>query len=175
MYVRHGQSQANFRGVFAGGKDDTPLTDLGRAQAKELGDELRSENIDRIITSPLDRTLETAQIIAKEIGFDTDNIQLDERLREYELGLGSGEPIDGMIAKKIVSFSGAEDPKDFETRVRGALLDIKKLDGTTLVVAHGGVGRLIECMRAGNDPASFYDQPGFSNAHAVEINLDWLA
>ena len=75
LYVRHGQSETNLRGVFAGGNDDTRLTDLGREQAKNAGKELKGIKIDRIICSPLSRTYETAQIIAKELGFNAKNTE----------------------------------------------------------------------------------------------------
>lgn len=175
LYVRHGQSLANLRGVFAGGQDDTPITELGRKQAKEFGESLRSQKIDRIIASPLERTRETAQIIAKEIGFDDKNIAIDDRLREYDVGSGNGQPMATATAHKVVSYPGAEDPQGFADRIQRALQDIKGEEGTTLIVAHGGVGKLIECLQIGNDPATFYDQPGFSNAQAIELDLSWLS
>ena len=102
LYVRHGQSETNLRGVFAGGNDDTRLTDLGREQAKNAGKELKGIKIDRIICSPLSRTYETAQIIAKELGLSVNKIQKDERLKEYDVGTGNGTPIEGKFGKQII-------------------------------------------------------------------------
>ena len=66
LFIRHGESEANLRGVFAGGDDDTPLTDIGRGQAIKAGRSIFGEKIDAIISSPLSRTKETAQLVAQE-------------------------------------------------------------------------------------------------------------
>lgn len=176
IYVRHGQSVRNVEGVFAGGKDDTPLTEEGRKQAAQAGRTLVEEPIKRIIASPLGRTQETATIIANEIGFDPLKIETDDRLVEYDIGAGNGKNVEGMTAAQMVSFDGAEDPDAFRNRVTAALNDIKNtLDqGTVLVVAHGGVGRMIECARLGKNPAGFYDAPGYPNAEPVILDLSWL-
>ncbi|MBM3613814.1 MAG: histidine phosphatase family protein, partial [Alphaproteobacteria bacterium] len=50
------------------GIPDPRLTELGRAQAHEAGQKLRGQRIDRIIASPYTRALETASIVAAEIG-----------------------------------------------------------------------------------------------------------
>ena len=144
LYVRHGQSETNLRGVFAGGNDDTRLTDLGREQAKNAGKELKGIKIDRIICSPLSRTYETAQIIAKELGLSVNKIQKDERLKEYDVGTGNGTPIEGMTAAKMMRFQGAENPQLFAARVKSALLAISKLNGITVIAGHAGVGRVKE-------------------------------
>jgi len=174
LYVRHGQSETNLRGVFAGGNDDTPLTDLGREQAKNAGRELKGEKVDRIICSPLSRTYETARIIAKEIGFNPNKIQKDKRLQEYDIGSGNGMPVEGMTAAKMVSLPGTEDPQAFAQRVKEGLQAIAGLEGVTVIVGHGGVGRIIECLRTNRNPAEFYDVTGYPNAHAVELDLSWL-
>lgn len=176
IYIRHGESARNLEGVFAGGKDDTPLTEKGKEQAHKAGKILADEPIGRIVASPLDRTLETAKIIASEIGFDSSKIETDDRLVEYDIGAGNGKNVEGMTAAQMVAFDGAEDPEAFRERVTGALKDIQSALGeqTVLVVAHGGVGRIIECTRLGKSAASFYDTPGYPNAEPVILDLSWL-
>lgn len=173
LYVRHGQSQANVDGVFAGGDNDTRLTDEGRLQAKQAAETLKSD-IHLIISSPLSRTVETAQIIADEIGYDRTKIKLDSRLKEYSVGEGEGKPFVGLTASDLISFPGAENPELFARRVRAALRDASAERGTVLVVGHGGVSRLIECLRSGKDPKWFYDMPKHHNAVVVELDLGWL-
>lgn len=175
LYVRHGQSETNLLGIFAGGADDTPLTDLGRNQAKQAGIELKKQKIDSIVASPLSRTLETAKIIAEKVGFDSRHIQVDPRIKEYDIGSGKGMKAEGMTATQMVALPGAEDPKVAAARIKACLIDIARQEGTTLIVAHGGVGRIIECLRTNRDPAEFYDLPGYPNAHAIELDLSWLA
>jgi len=175
-YVRHGESESNVRGVFAGGQDNTPLTDVGREQAKLAGQVLKNFNInfDHIISSPLDRTKETAKIIANELQFTEDNIEYDERLQEYDVGTGNGTPYEGATSEQLVGFPGAEKPEAFKKRVHGVLAEIKAREGNTLIVAHGGVGRLISCLEADGDPADFYSYPKYPNAQPKKLNLDWL-
>jgi probable phosphoglycerate mutase len=174
LYIRHGQSETNLLGTFAGGKDNTPLTDLGRDQARGAGKELASAAIETIVASPLSRTHETAIIIANEIGLDPNNIKLDARFQEYDIGSGNGLPIEGMTAAKMLSLPGAEDPADFAARVKAGLQDVITQTGNVLIVGHGGVGRIIECLRTNRAPTEFYDIQGYPNAHAVELDLSWL-
>lgn len=65
-FIRHGQSQ--FNAVFTPGDDDpmifdAPLTDLGRRQAIEAREKVRELGIRSVITSPLTRALQTAQLM----------------------------------------------------------------------------------------------------------------
>src|SRR5436309_1380376 len=63
-FVRHGESEANSLGLSAGSEFDTPLTNFGREQARKAGQELKDKKIELIIASPMERTVETATIIA---------------------------------------------------------------------------------------------------------------
>lgn len=176
IYIRHGESVRNVEKVFAGGKDNTPLTANGKKQAKNAGRLLKSENITKIFSSPLSRTIETATIIAGEVGFDVSQIQTDARLIEYDIGAGNGKSMEGMTAAQMVSFDEAEDPQKFKERIVAILSELNSYanDEVILVVAHGGVGRMIECIRLKRDPAEFYDVPGYPNAEPVILDLSWL-
>jgi broad specificity phosphatase PhoE len=69
-FIRHGESEANLRHVFAGQKDNSALTDKGREQARLEGEKIKSLNlsISKIISSPLIRAHDTAKIVAGIIG-----------------------------------------------------------------------------------------------------------
>jgi len=77
-FLRHGESVANVNGLFAGQKDDTPLSELGFEQAREAAIELKPLGIQRIIASKLKRTHQTAVEVADVIGFDPSKIENDE-------------------------------------------------------------------------------------------------
>ena len=62
--VRHGETDWNSLGILQGRKD-IPLNDTGILQAEECRELLKSTNWDVFITSPLKRTMETAEIINK--------------------------------------------------------------------------------------------------------------
>jgi probable phosphoglycerate mutase len=65
--VRHGESEGNAARVFTG-QLDSPLTARGRRQAEAVAEELAKVNFDRIVSSDLSRTRDTAEVIAKRQG-----------------------------------------------------------------------------------------------------------
>ena len=69
VFLRHAESTGNAEGYFQG-QGDFPLTDLGREQAHALALRWQEEKrkFDYIISSPLSRTRETAEIVAETLG-----------------------------------------------------------------------------------------------------------
>ena len=63
LIVRHGETNENVQGILQG-QLDTMLNEIGYEQAHKTGMALRHEPLSRIITSPLKRTLHTAEAIA---------------------------------------------------------------------------------------------------------------
>ena len=91
LLVRHGLTDWNREGRFQGHLDP-PLSDDGREQARLIATRLAAsakEPARRIVSSPLLRALETAEIIAEALGLPTDKVVRDARLRE--LGQGAWE------------------------------------------------------------------------------------
>jgi broad specificity phosphatase PhoE len=86
-FIRHGESEGNRDGIIQG-RNPSRLTHNGRSQAKEAGDWFRSRSLDLILTSPLARALETAEIIAAEAGVTS--IRTTEELTEIDTGIFSG-------------------------------------------------------------------------------------
>ncbi|CBT74562.1 phosphoglycerate mutase family protein [Glutamicibacter arilaitensis Re117] len=68
-FVRHGQTQWNLEGRLQG-SSDIPLNDTGRSQAREAVGVLDGGQWDAIVSSPLSRARETAQIIAEGLGLE---------------------------------------------------------------------------------------------------------
>jgi broad specificity phosphatase PhoE len=102
-FVRHGESQANLDGVYAGWAD-SPLTDRGRAQAHAGAKEASRLGIEKIISSDLHRAFETACIIADTIGVERAEIITDGRLREVNVG-----KLTGTSERGLPGTSGASD------------------------------------------------------------------
>ncbi|MEK7626241.1 MAG: histidine phosphatase family protein [Patescibacteria group bacterium] len=175
LYVRHGQTESNVLGVLSDSTDETQLTDTGRQQAKELGQELKGTQIDRIICSPKARAYDTAVIIAKEIGFDPNDIQKESRITERDTGTLGGTPLKDVTAEMVAYAEGSEDPNMFAKRVKDALLEFNEYPGTTLVVAHGGTAKMIDILKSGENPANFFDVPKLKNARVMELDLTWLS
>lgn len=87
MFFRHGESQGNRDGAMQGRLPST-LTERGREQAREAGIWLAPRKPDAVLTSPLGRARETAQIIAQEAGVGP--VQSLEELTEIDTGLFTG-------------------------------------------------------------------------------------
>ena len=86
-FIRHTQSEANFKGILAS-RQDYPLTEKGRQEAIVIASEFKDiAQLDRIFCSPLIRAQQTAQPIAEAFGLD---IEKDERITEQDLGVFSG-------------------------------------------------------------------------------------
>ena len=146
LVVRHGQSEWNAVGRWQG-QADPPLSELGRRQAYVAAASIGA--VDGIISSDLQRAVETAAIIAQQIGVGP--VMVDERLRERDAGewtgLGRAE-IDkgwpGWVAddRRPNGFEGAESVL---ARVVEAFADIREASpgGSLLVVTHGGVIRAL--------------------------------
>jgi broad specificity phosphatase PhoE len=74
ILVRHGEAYAGFSGVIGGRTGCTGLTPHGRRQAEALRDHLSAfgrVRADALVASELPRAIETAQIIAPGLGFET--------------------------------------------------------------------------------------------------------
>jgi probable phosphoglycerate mutase len=173
-FVRHGLSEANVRKVFAGQRDNSLLTEKGREQAFEVGKEIlrQSLSIDRIVSSSSKRSFETAEIISRELNFDASKIIVDDRIIEYDMGSLSGTPWGIISSAILVKAKGAEDPHVFCERVSSCSKELIGLGGNTLLVSHGGVGRMLETIRENKNAELFYDMPIMLNASVILI--DWI-
>jgi probable phosphoglycerate mutase len=80
--IRHGLTELN-RDKRVGGRYDAPLIEEGRQQAREAKESFDGTHFDVVISSPLSRALETAEIIA---GVGRGNILVDERSTERSFG-----------------------------------------------------------------------------------------
>lgn len=85
--VQHGETEATLTNEFEGFRD-TPLTDRGRTQAKEVARRLNHNEFDLLFSSPLKRALDTSKIIAQEVGTD---IRIEEDLKEICYGSWEGK------------------------------------------------------------------------------------
>lgn len=68
-FIRHGQTNWNAEGRLQG-SSDIPLNDVGRQQARDAVAVLGTDTWDAIVSSPLSRARETAEIIAAGLGIE---------------------------------------------------------------------------------------------------------
>lgn len=140
-FIRHGQSEMNVLGLFAG-RIETPLTEEGRRQATKAGKKAKDLGIDFIVSSPLSRAHDTARLVAKEIGYPEDKIALSELLLERNYGSMEGRPYSDNARNN--DFSGSESKKELLARARQALTMLEEIEADTiLVVSHGSFGRAL--------------------------------
>src|SRR6185437_7371482 len=86
LVARHGETDWNREQRWQGWADP-PLNETGRAQARQLAEELRGVPFDAVYSSDLRRAHETALIVAEPHGVP---VIADERLREVDVGSWSG-------------------------------------------------------------------------------------
>jgi broad specificity phosphatase PhoE len=104
-FIRHGQTDENSLGIRQGAEIDSELNELGRKQAKKSGKYLKKyrikdKNFDCILSSPLKRAIETAEIIGKELKL-TKKIEVFDELIELGRGKMSGLAQDDKYRQKI--------------------------------------------------------------------------
>lgn len=146
ILIRHGESLGNAAGVLQG-RLDFALSELGLRQAKSTAIRLAEVGANRIVSSPLLRASATAALIAESLKLD---LELEPDLAEYDIGEGSGltgaelrAKFPAMATMRSAGgrflFPGEEGREVFHSRLHGALERYRKLEGTTVAVAHGGV------------------------------------
>lgn len=142
--VRHGETEWN-RLRKIQGISDIPLNDTGRSQAAALGDILSKHRFDLIVSSPLSRALETAQIVARKLGMPAPLVIQDLVERNYGEAEGSsGLELDTLYPPGT-EIPGREDRADVTKRVVRTLHDlaIRHPEADILAVAHGAVIRCV--------------------------------
>lgn len=148
-FIRHGESEANRRGVIQG-HSDSPLADTGRSHARAAGEWLADKAVSGIFTSPLSRSRETARIIAGLTGAAAP-VELDE-LKELDTGAYSGRSLEDASREdpesfrlfRIFSWEVVEGAESIDSLLRRALLVWDRL----ITQANGGMRR-IACVTHG--------------------------
>ena len=87
LLIRHGRTSANAGGVLAGWTPGVDLDETGREQAAALGRRLAEVPLAKVISSPLERTVQTAAIMLETRQVE---IELDDRLGECRYGDWTG-------------------------------------------------------------------------------------
>jgi broad specificity phosphatase PhoE len=93
LLVRHGQTTFNLEGRLPGQLPGIALTDEGRRQAQRAAVALSGLPLSAVISSPLERAQDTAQIIARGWALP---IRLDPRLMDTDVGTWSGQKLDDL-------------------------------------------------------------------------------
>lgn len=161
--LRHGETEANSLGLMRGSTTDVLLSEKGIQQAKEV--KLDSD-FDIIFSSPMKRTLRTAEIINerlhKNIIIDKDLIERGkgvlegktmEEVKEYTMGAVSEEILYKSLEFDFSPYDG-DSIEDIRKRIENFISKISKeyKDKKVLVVTHLGIIRAMFAMYEGLEP-----------------------
>lgn len=173
LLVRHGQTPWNAAGRWQG-HADPGLTEVGRAQAIALAEELASRTLRpwlRLFVSDLSRAKETAEPIATALDVP---LLVDPRLRELDVGRWSGLTRAEIVASdrdRLLAFEsgdlavrpgGGESRLELAERARAFAREVASRypNEAQIVVTHLGI---IRALAPGQEPA---------NTQAIEIEAE---
>ena len=183
IFVRHGETDSNKQRVIQGARLDPSLNTEGISQANELAETLKDVKFDIIISSPLKRALETAEIIKKHFNVP---LEIAQHFLERDFGSLTGKnweeigEITGLGKEKVMEIDMAQqyDYRPYggqsAEEVRKGLIDgiehlkTKYPDKKLLVVTHGGVIRLMHLLYT-EEPEEKHLRPGNASVHYFEI------
>lgn len=163
LVMRHGEADNNVLEIVSSTVGfEHHLTPRGKEQVTKALTKLAREKVDLIVSSPLTRTVETAEIIREGLKLPKENLHLDKQLREVGGGDFDGKALrayrDYFVGQTDrfntkVSGVGGESYADVRQRMMAALAEIdKKHEGKTiLIVSHESPLWLLETSVLGFD------------------------
>ena len=179
--LRHGQTPMSVQKRYAG-RTDAPLTEVGVQQAAAAAKRLASAGLGVIVTSPLRRTVQTAQAVAAVTGAA---VVTDDGFRETDFGAWEGltfaevrerwpAEISAWLADPEVAPPGGESFTDVSARVTAALDRVlaARAGQTVLIVSHVTPIKMLVTAALLAPPAALY------RMHldvAALSEIDWYA
>jgi len=177
--VRHGQHNLG-GGVLAGRTPGVGLTDLGRAEIEAVAARLERDRIAALYSSPLQRTRESAEIIAARLGLP---IQFRDGVIELDFGEWTGSTFDAIRAdprwqrwsthRSLARIPGGETMREIQQRAVEVLMDVGDTleDGAAAIVSHGDVIRSILVFALGM-PLDFFGRIEVGLGSISTIRID---
>lgn len=177
-FVRHGESAANEKGLFAG-SSDVPLTEKGIQQAQAVAERIRDGSVqfDAVFASPLLRAFDTAKIIAGQINYQLESIKILPDLHERSAGQLELAPVNQIytVSEEDIAAYGGETAAGFMERAASVFADIKtKSVGmeNVLIVAHAGIYKMAIALNQDILPATeAYQIPPPPNATLLTLPI----
>ncbi len=178
IFLRHGESTYNARGLYQGCSDCSVLTPAGRQAARLTGTFLQNIAFDALYTSPLQRARDTAHYLLTTLAAVPARVEVSSLLREADLPRWEGVPFQTVrecFAADYACWQQRPDEFFMEIardgapqrhypalelygRLRAFWQEIlpRHPDETLLVVAHGGTIRAAIATALGIDPAYYH-------------------
>ncbi len=179
--VRHGQSESNLLGRFAG-QLETPLTELGREQAQDAAQRLQGERIDVAYSSSLGRAAATAEIICTALKLE---LNVVDAIQEMCFGPWQGRKIDDAQrewpeefgnyrrAPDAFALEGAETFHALQTRVVDGVHAIanRHPGKRVLAVSHGVAIKVLLLHLRGQGLGELRSLPTMANGQHIEVTV----
>jgi probable phosphomutase (TIGR03848 family) len=158
LLVRHGRTTANTAGVLAGWTEGVSLDEAGAAQVRALAARLAPVPLAAVVSSPLQRCRETADLLLADRSGEPVARHEDERIGEVRYGDWSGaelkklakdplwKVVQGHPSAMTFPGEGGESMRDMATRAVSAVRDWNSRlgeDAVYVVVSHGDVIKAI--------------------------------
>jgi probable phosphomutase (TIGR03848 family) len=202
LLIRHGRTDANANGVLAGRTPGVVLDEVGRTTTESLAKRLEAVNIAQVVSSPLERTLETASILfTKDV-----EIALEDRLLECDYGDWQGAKLSDLSVNELwpivqqrpdeMIFPNGESMNDMSSRACVAVREwdskLSSAHGENVVwaaISHGDIIKAICADAMGLplrkfqslliEPASVsvihYSEKGSAVSKLNDTGSEWLA
>jgi len=142
LLVRHARSTANASGLLTGRQRGVHLDEVGREQAEALAQRLAAVPLTRIVSSPMERTRETAKAIVRAQSGQVPT-GVDKGITECDYGEWQGQPLKDLMRHKLftvvrnhpsaVVFPGGESMAAMSAR---ASQTVRRLDAA-VTAEHG--------------------------------------
>ena len=168
--VRHGETEWSLSGQHTGATD-IPLTENGKAVARELGEKLNGIEFTAVWSSPMSRAIDTARLA----GYEHD-VRIDDRLKEWAYGDYEGKTTPEIRETRPDWFlwrdgcPGGESPAQVGVRADGLVDEVRAVQGDVLLFAHGHILRVTTARWLGYPPG---DGMHFSLGTATLSILGW--
>lgn len=188
--MRHGESEKNLTNTInSDPKNISRLTKKGKDQVKIVAGDLKSMDIDILVTSPFERCLETARIVSSALALQEESIIEDERISE----LKAGEQFEGKDWGEYIKYftnpeerfskapEGGETLLELKKRVGNFIYDLenKYKNKKILIVSHEATINAMHSVAAGanreetikikNDPSYIFELSEFSELDFVPL------
>ena len=165
LLVRHGETDWNTEELVQG-RTDLPLNALGLEQAGEVARALVGRGIHRVVSSPLRRATQTAEVVTQVLGLA--GFEVDGDLIEQSFGRAEGLRWADAMAQYPGGVPGLESRPSVVARATAALERWAVPGEAIAVVTHRGVINALR-LSVGERPDTV--TPAFGNASIHELRL----
>ena len=150
--MRHGEAIDNAKHIDdPKGDPNNHLTDLGEQEVVATSKRLKNKKINLILSSPFLRTQETAEIVRRELGLESKQVVVDNRLHEYNEG------DQNLVAKRMGDFL-----YDVENKYK---------DKNIIIISHGNPIWTLQTIVSGIPHANFTERQILNTGEEKEFTF----